>query len=1018
MQILKTLVQSNFSTVVAEYEDSRSKEESYESEAQLENKFINILKNQGYEYFRASCLEDLKNNLRVQIQKLNDISFSDSEWERFYRSVIAKSGDSVRAKAKKIQEDYKQSFIFDNGVMKNINLLDKTNIHKNVLQVINQYETEGKYKNRYDVSILVNGLPLVHIELKRRGVDIKEAYNQIDRYARESFFAGDGIFGYVQIFVISNGTYTKYYSNTIREDHTGIRKSDNFEFTSFWADSKNKAILDLTSFAKTFFARHTLLNILSFYCVFTSDENLLVMRPYQIVATEKILEQIRIAKNTKAYGTRDSGGYIWHTTGSGKTLTSFKTALLASEIDFISRVLFVVDRKDLDYQTMKEYDRFQKGSANSNTNTDILGKQLSDPNARIIITTIQKLSLFIKKNPSHRVCEEEIVIIFDECHRSQFGEMHKSIIRFFKKYYLFGFTGTPIFSQNCDIYQGTTEDRFGRALHKYTIIDAIADKNVLPFNVFYHNTIFSKDGIKDKKVLAIDKQKALLDKERIQKIAEYILQNFSRYTKNEESYQFRSVENINSIVKNKKIQEKTKSKYIKGFNSILACSGIEAVKRYYQAFKTLSHSLKVATIFSYSPNEELDGLEEENSEDTSGLDQSSRDFLESAISDYNKLFDTNYNTSSQGFQGYYKDVSWRMKNKEIDLLIVANMFLTGFDSKTINTLWVDKNLRYHGLLQAFSRTNRILNSIKTFGNIVCFRDLENELNEALRLFGNEEAKGNIILKSYKEYYEGYTQDQKKYEGYKSLIERLKRDYPMGERIISPKAQKEFIGLYGQILKMRNILDCFDEFSEDKLISQRELQDYQSIYLDLYRENKTRVESEKEDICDDIVFEIELIKQVEVNIDYILDLITKYTEAKDKEIRGSVKKEIELGINSSLEMRNKKDLILDFLNQLNLDCDAKKEFYQYAQQKRKEELQKIIKDYQLEEKKTYKFIEQAFETGSIDFKGTNFPEILPRGSSYFSENASESRGELKNKISKVLQDFFDRYYSISSKLFES
>lgn len=658
------------------------------------------------------------------------------------------------------------------------------------------------------LTILVNGLPLVHVELKRRGVDIKEAFNQINRYNRESFWAGSGLFEYIQIFVISNGTYTKYYSNTTRFSHVkeqtksaairGKRTSNSFEFTSWWADASNKVIPGLMDFAKTFFAKHSILRIITKYCVFTADRLLLVMRPYQIVATERIINKIMIANNYKNFANTKSGGYIWHTTGSGKTLTSFKTAQIASKLDFIEKVLFVVDRKDLDYQTMREYDRFEKGAANSNSSTAILKKQLENPDARIIITTIQKLSCFIKKYKEHPVYRQHIVFIFDECHRSQFGDMHTLITKTFKKYHLFGFTGTPIFSVNASAGGNpnlkTTQQAFGDKLHTYTIVNAIADKNVLPFKIDYVSTMREAENIEDEKVSDIDRERILQTPERIANIVRYILEHFDQKTKRNIFYRI-------------------KERRLAGFNSIFAVASIELLQKYYLEFKRQMAELpsdkriKIATIFSFSANDDGD----EDPSDTEDLPQNARDFLESAIADYNKTFKTNYDTSSDKFQNYYKDVSERVKKREVDLLLVVNMFLTGFDATTLNTLWVDKNLRMHGLLQAYSRTNRILNSVKTFGNIVCFRNLETETNRSIALFGDKEAAGIVLLKSFNDYYKGYSENGKRVRGYAELIAELIQRYPLASPIISEKEKKGFISLYGQILKVKNVLTTFDEF---------------------------------------------------------------------------------------------------------------------------------------------------------------------------------------------------------------
>lgn len=745
-------------TVVTQYEPMKTRPDSYQSEAMLEQEFIHLLTEQGYEYLSLHQEQDLIANLRRKLEELNGYEFSAGEWERFFSVAIANKNEGIEDKTQKIQEDYVQVLKRDDGTSKNIILLDKKNIHNNSLQVINQYvmgiDNGARHDNRYDVTVLVNGLPLVHIELKRRGVAIREAFNQIDRYQRESFWAGSGLFEYVQIFVISNGTNTKYYSNSTRfnaikamgRDKSKREKTSNsFEFTSFWADASNRALPDLMDFTRTFFARHTILNILTRYCIFTSENMLLVMRPYQITATERILNRIAIANNYKKYGTIAGGGYIWHTTGSGKTLTSFKTARLASNLPFIDKVLFVVDRKDLDYQTMKEYDRFEKGAANSNTSTAVLKKQLEDSSARIIITTIQKLSAFVNKNKGHGAFDLHVVIIFDECHRSQFGDMHRAIVKNFKKYHLFGFTGTPIFSVNAETGGNprffTTEQTFGDQLHTYTIVDAINDKNVLPFRVDYIKTMDVEADIDDEKVWDIDRKKALEAPQRIALVTKYILEHFDQKTyRGDRTYMFNTLLNISQVAAGKRdaVEEVKRKQRLSGFNSILAVASVPMARLYYQEFQrqmaeNISRKLRVAVIYSYGANEtEANGiLDEENSENTSELDETSRDFLDMAIRDYNEMFATNYDTSGEKFQNYYKDVSLRMKNKELDLLIVVNMFLTGFDATTLNTLWVDKNLKMHGLIQAFSRTNRILNSIKTFGNIVCFRNLQKRVDSAI-----------------------------------------------------------------------------------------------------------------------------------------------------------------------------------------------------------------------------------------------------------------------------------------------
>jgi len=751
-------------------------------------------------------------------------------------------------------------------------------------------------------------------------------------------------------------------------------------------------------FSKTFFAKHSILNILTKYCVFTTDKQLLVMRPYQIVATEKILNKIEVSTNYKQLGTIDAGGYIWHTTGSGKTLTSFKTAQLISKLSYIDKVLFVVDRKDLDYQTMKEYDKFQKGAANSNTSTSILKRQLEDPNARIIITTIQKLDRFIGKNKGHKIYNKHVALIFDECHRSQFGNMHAGITKAFNKYHLFGFTGTPIFAINSSsggrIDLKTTEQAFGDKLHTYTIVNAIADKNVLPFRVDYISTLHEAENIEDKKVNNIDREAALSAPERLENIVNYIREHFDQKTKRNSFYNL-------------------KDRRLAGFNSIFAVSSIDIAKKYYAEFKKQlkdlpsDKQLKVATIYSFSVNEEdADGMIDENSEDTSGLDVSSRDFLENAIKDYNEMFGMSYNTGSE-FQNYYKDVSQRVKDREIDILIVVNMFLTGFDATTLNTLWVDKNLRLHGLLQAYSRTNRILNSIKTFGNIVCFRNLEKATNESISLFGDKEACGIVLLKTYSEYYNGYKNDEKEVRGYKSLVEELQEKFPVEELILGEQNQKDFIKLYGGILRVRNILTTFDEFESNEILTERDVQDYHSLYINLYNEFRKSKDTEKENINDDIVFEMELIKQIEINIDYILILIKKYHEdhIKDKEILIDINK----AIDSSVELRNKKDLIDQFIDSLNTQSVVDDDWQKFIDKKKIDELEQIIKDENLNRDGAYRFIKNAFRDGSIPTTGTAITKVLPPVSRF---SKTGERTKKRESIIVKFTRFFEKFHDIS------
>ena len=1003
------LISTLESTVVTEYIREDIPAYSYQSEADLEREFIKNLQNQGYEYFSIHNEKELIANLKDKLEKLNNIIFSEKEWERFFREKIANKNDSIVEKTRTIQEDYIKSFTRDDGSLVNISLINKKNIHNNFLQVINQYEEEGgNHNTRYDVSILVNGLPLIHIELKRRGVAIREAFNQINRYQRDSFWAGSGLFEYVQIFVISNGTNTKYYSNTTRARHIKemsfnrkkVKKSSNsFEFTSYWADANSKSITDLVDFTKTFFAKHTILNILTKYCIFDTSETLLVMRPYQISATERILSKIQLANNYKWVGKIDAGGYIWHTTGSGKTLTSFKTAQLASQLDYIDKVLFVVDRKDLDSQTQKEYDRFSKGSANGNTSTKILKAQLEDKyenKSKIIITTIQKLGHFIKQNKNHEVFRKNIVLIFDECHRSQFGELHLAIAKTFKNYFMFGFTGTPIFPKNSNgssktLFK-TTEQTFGDKLHTYTIVNAINDGNVLPFRIDYINTIKEKENIQDKKVNAIDIEKAMSDPNRIKEVVSYIIDHFEQKTMRNKHYEL-------------------KDQRLSGFNSIFAVSSIPVAKKYYFEFKKQlkekNKDLRVATIFSYSVNEEenTDNLDDE-SFDTENLDLGSREFLEEAISDYNKMFGTNYDTSSDGFQLYYENLSKRTKDKEIDILIVVNMFLTGFDATTLNTLWVDKNLRMHGLIQAFSRTNRILNSIKTFGNIVCFRDLQEETDEAIALFGNKESGGIVLLKTYEDYYNGYQDDKgREKEGYSQLIEELQSKFPLSEQITGESNKKEFVILFGNILKIKNILSAFDKFAGNEILSEREFQDYQSIYLDMYQEIRTK-NKEKEIINDDIIFEIELIKQVEINIDYILMKVTEYYKSnkEDKEILIDIKK----AINSSLELRSKKELIEGFIERVNSSKNITDDFQKFVREEKEKDLEKVIEEEKLKPEETKKFIDNSLRDGNFKTTGTDIDKLLPPVSRFSSEN----RGLKKQGVIDKLKGFFDKYLGLT------
>jgi type I site-specific deoxyribonuclease, hsdR family len=1042
MSYFNIVAQTTENTVVTEYEPLKERSTGYQSEAALEKEFIRMLTEQGYEYLTIHHERDLIANLRIQLEKLNNYQFSESEWDRFFKDSIANQTEGIVEKTRKIQEDNVQVLIRDDGSSKNITLIDKKNIHKNFLQVINQYvlgTADGaKHDNRYDVTILVNGLPLLHVELKRRGVAIREAFNQINRYQRDSFWAGCGLFEYVQIFVISNGANTKYYSNSTRynaikdvnaaANAKKSKTSNSFEFTSFWADANNRIIPDLIDFTRTFFAKHTILNILTKYCIFTSENMLMVMRPYQITATERILNRIEIANNYKKYGDVAGGGYIWHTTGSGKTLTSFKTARQASLLPYIDKVLFVVDRKDLDYQTMKEYDRFEKGAANSNTSTAILKKQLEDSNAHIIITTIQKLATFIKKNKEHEVYNKHVVIIFDECHRSQFGDMHTAIVKSFKKYHLFGFTGTPIFPANTGSVRKpqffTTEQTFGDQLHTYTIVDAINDKNVLPFKVDYIKTMDMGEDIDDEQVWDIAREKAMMDPQRIKLVTEYILNNFDKKTyRGDKTYIYNVLTNISEVAsgKNGTVDEIKQKQRISGFNSIFAVASVPMAKLYYQEFKRQmavdpTKKLRIAAIYSYGANEaEYDEgasgiLDEENSEDTSALDQSSRDFLESSIRDYNEMFHTNYSTDSDKFQNYYKDVSLRMKNKELDLLIVVNMFLTGFDATTLNTLWVDKNLKMHGLIQAFSRTNRILNSIKTFGNIVCFRNLQKRVDTAISLFGDKNAGGIVLMKGFKDYYYGYEDiSGKMHSGYIDMMGDLTSKFPLTEpQIFGEKNQKNFISLFGAILRMRNILLSFDEFEGMELISERDLQDYLSRYQDLHDEwIKRRERGESTVINDDIIFEVELINQIEIDIDYIFMLVKRYHDSncQDKELLVSIKK----AVDASPELRSKKTLIETFISSINNVDDVIAEWQDYVTKEREEALDQLIKDEKLKEPETRKFIESAFRDGELKTTGTNIDNLMPPISRFDGGNRATKKQDVITKF----KTFFEQFFGVGS-----
>lgn len=999
MRSLKLLAQSTASTIAVEWTPSKKVDSSYQSEAQLEKELIATLQAQGYEYAPISDEKSLESNLRTKLETLNSTTLSDTEWRRFFNQVLSRTNASIVEKSVLIQEDYIQPLERDNGSTINFKLIDKADIHKNSLQVINQYQAQSPARShRYDVTILVNGLPLVHIELKRRGISLKEAFRQINRYGRESFFSGSGLFEFVQIFVISNGTQSKYYSNTTRDFHIktqqGIKTtktSNSFEFTSYFSDEQNTIINDLIDFAKSFFARHTLLHILCYYCVLDVDRKLLVLRPYQIAACEKILQKVAISYHNKFYeksNGQKSGGYIWHTTGSGKTLTSFKTAQLVSKIPEIAKVLFVVDRKDLDYQTMREYDRFQKGAATGSKNTKELHARLhsTDKDHKIIITTIQKLSRFIAQAKNSEIFNEHIVMIFDECHRSQFGQMQKDISKAFKKLYLFGFTGTPILAANA-LGPETTERVFGACLHRYTIIHAIRDSNVLPFRVSYHATTKLKSAIQDEQVPAIDTEEILLAKERIAQITSYILEHFATQTKRSSTYTLNG-------------------KHTKGFNAIFATQSIPMAMRYYEEFQAQqaslpeSQRLKVGIIYSYAPNDEQ---EEENSEDTASLPKSQRDFLDAAISDYNVAFKCRFDSSADNFHNYYKDFSLKLKNRELDLAIVVNMFLTGFDAPTLNTLFVDKSLRHHGLLQAYSRTNRILNSVKSFGNIICFTDLQKATDESLALFSDENAKGIVFLRSLEEYLHGYTDDKGEHKGYHELLQTLRTRFPLNnflESTLKQSDKKDFLALFGEILKLRNILEVFDEFSDP--LSERDRQDYQSYYIDTYESLRAKDQAQKHSVLDEVEFEVELLKQVEVSIEYILELIAKYHKHKDKHSYEHIVKLLD----SSLSLRSKKELLLRFIEPLNPQSDVEKDFRAYINARKNESLETIITELKLKPEKTRAFIQDAFERRELRDYGQAFGDILPP-SPLFGKGAEQTHIVRKQALEK-LQAFFELF----------
>ena len=955
--------------VLARFEKPERRVEEYQTESQLEENMINNLVSQGYERLDVRSMDDLYSNLRVQIEKLNDVKFSDSEWKRFLLEYLDAPNDGIIEKTRKIQENHIYDFVFDDGRLRNIKIIDKKNIHNNHLQVVNQVTVA---KNRYDVSILVNGLPLVHIELKKRGVNIREAFNQIQRYEDESFNLDNSLYKFVQIFVISNGTYTRYFANTTERDKS------NYEFTCEWADAKNRVIADLEDFTATFFEKRTILEILTKYCVFNSRNVLLIMRPYQIAATERLLWRINSSFENKKAGSVEAGGFIWHTTGSGKTLTSFKSARLATELDYIDKVFFVVDRKDLDYQTMREYQKFQKDSVNGSKDTKELKISIEKQDNKIVVTTIQKLNEFVKSNKGHEIYNKHCVFIYDECHRSQFGLAQKNIQSSFKHYYQFGFTGTPILVENSIDGETTTASVFGAQLHSYVITDATRDGKVLKFKIDYNsiNPKFksSEEETDDEKLKALE-NKMFLHPERISEITNYILDKFDSKTYRNTQYT-------------------VKDKRINGFNAMFAVQSVDAAKMYYEEFKkqqaNLSEDkkLKVATIFSYAPNEErASGEIEEESMTSSAMSTTAKQFLTNVVDDYNSFFQTNFTIDGNGFENYYKDLSSRVRNKEVDLLIVVGMFLTGFDAPTMNTLFVDKNLRYHGLIQAFSRTNRILNKMKAFGNIVCFRNLEKATKDAIKLFGDENSINVIIERSYDEYINGFMDEDTGvvFKGYKELCEEIIEKFPDPTEIKLDKDKKEFVKLFGEILKRENILRNYDEFSSfEKIISERLKQDMKSVYIWIKDEStlpKPPIIDPDGPIIDfsDVEFHIDLLKTEEVNLDYILALILE--KAKEQGTNNeALKEEIRRLIRSSLGTRAKEELIIEFINRTDLTKFDKNEdileaFYAYAKIEKEQKINELITEENLKEK-SKKFIEKSISRGYVSQGGTELDDVLP------------------------------------------
>ncbi|NNN45364.1 MULTISPECIES: type I restriction endonuclease subunit R [unclassified Vibrio] len=995
----KAIAESNNYIVLDKYTKTWQIAESYQSEGDLERELIQDLSNQGYEYLPGLTTPDaMMANVRQQLQELNKVEFTDAEWGRFQEQYLNTPSDNIIEKTRKVHSDYIYDFVFDDGHIENIYLFDKAIIARNKVQVIKQFEQTGSHANRYDVTILVNGLPLVQIELKKRGVAIREAFNQVHRYSKESFNAENSLYKFLQLFVISNGTDTRYFANTTK------RNKNSYDFTMNWAKSDNNLIKDLKDFTATFFQKETLLEVILRYSVFDVSNTLLVMRPYQIAATERILWKIKSAYNSKNWSNTESGGYIWHTTGSGKTLTSFKAARLATKLDFVDKVFFVVDRKDLDYQTMKEYQRFSPDSVNGSESTAGLKRNLDKDDNKIIVTTIQKLNNLIKSESDLPVYKQQVVFIFDECHRSQFGEAQKNIKKKFKKYYQFGFTGTPIFPDNA-LGAETTGSVFGQQLHTYVITDAIRDEKVLKFKVDYNDVRPQFKSIEteqdDKKLSAAENKQAFLHPMRIREISQYILNNFNQKT--HRAY-----------------------KGAKGFNAMFAVSSVDAAKAYYETFSQLQKDaekpLKVATIFSFAANEEQDAIGDiaDESFEVTAMNSSAKEFLSAAIDDYNTMFKTNFGVDSNGFQNYYRDLAQRVKKQEIDVLIVVGMFLTGFDAPTLNTLFVDKNLRYHGLMQAFSRTNRIYDATKTFGNIVTFRDLEQATVDAITLFGDKNTKNVVLEKSYKEYMEGFTDivTGQARRGFVEIVRELQERFPNPEDIVKEQDKKDFAKLFGEYLKAENILQNYDEFAGLKALqnldtsdeqaveafkekyylndediaamqtiempNERVVQDYRSTYNDtrdwLRREKEGQEKDKPTMDWDDVVFEVDLLKSQEINLDYILELIFEHNK-KNKSKEGLID-EVRRLIRGSLGNRAKESLVVDFINQTNLDEISDKAsiidaFFKFAQAEQKREAEAIIDSEKLNEEAAKRYIISSLKREYASENGTALTEALPK-----------------------------------------